>query len=401
MATNATFTWIPQAGILAQEVWYGRLSDVGATLPPATGWNPGANLYNATAALAALNNLDENTKYQFAVLEHCSTGQAPWSIITQYKLVCPTVTITPHTTSVDVSLSILNSSQFANIVAVLTLSIIQVSTGTTISSSTYSGVAIPPVIGNTFSGLIAATAYNVVVSYQLTSGGASIICSTTSVNTAATLSCAIISFSTSNITTNGFTITPAGLQVGDTYDVSLNGGTSFTIINATQPAVAVTGLGSGQTYTVAIRRNCSNGTSSLSSSQNVTTIVNNFNVVDVWYTCSNPTCNGQAIWATTATIRRVSDNSVIYTYNNNPSIPNGFATFIPGILPGVSYSLTATWTANLTKTNGISAVFLTGNTTGQNWGTGLSTITETITFIGATINNISVEVSSRGPVCSC
>lgn len=401
MATNATFTWIPQAGILAQEVWYGRLSDVGATLPPATGWNPGANLYTATANSATLNNLDENTKYQFAVLEHCSTGQAPWSITTQYDLVCPTVTTIPHTTSVEVSLSILNSSQFANIVAILTLSIIQVSTGTTISSSTYSGVAIPPVIGNTFSGLLPATAYNVVVSYQLTNGGASVICSSTSVNTAAALSCSVITFSTSNITTNGFTITPAGLQAGDTYDVSLNGGSSFTIINATQPAIAITGLGAGQTYQVAIRRNCSNGTASVTAVQGVTTVINNFNVVDVWYNCSNPTCNGQAIWASVATIRRVSDNSVIYSYANNPSIPNGFSTFVPGILAGVGYSLTATWVINSAKTNGISAVFLTGNSTSQNWSTGLSTITETITFIGATTNNISVEVSSRGPVCSC
>lgn len=402
MATNATFTWIPQSNIVAQEVWYGALSAVGSTLPPSAGWNPGANLYSATANSATLNNLNENTAYQFAVLSHCSTGDSSWAMLTGYKIFCPTVATTFTATSVGVTLTTLNPSSLFAIINTLTVSLVQVSNGQTVSSANYSGPQIVSPITNTFTSLTASTAYNVVVSYTLTVSGPSTVCSTTAVTTAAPQTCPVISFSITNVTTTGFTVTPIGLQAGDTYDVSVNGGTSFPFINATQPSFALTTLTPNTTYSVVIRRDCANTLTSLSAPQSVTTIVNNFNVIDVWYTCPSggASCSGQAVWASTATIKQTSNNAVIYTYTNNPSIPNGYATFVPGLVSGTQYTLTATWVIDNTKTIGISAVFLTGNSASQNWSTSASTVTESITFIAGPTNNIQIAASSRGSLCA-
>lgn len=401
MATNATFTWIPQSNIVAQEVWYGALSAVGSTLPPAAGWNPGANLYSATANSATLNNLNENTQYQFAVLTHCTTGQSSWGMLTGYKLVCPTVSAVPTSTSVAVTLSTLYPAPLSAIINTLTIALVQVSNGGTVSTANYSGVNILGTLTNTFTGLTVSTAYNVVVSYTLTSGGSSTICSTTAVSTAAAQTCPVISFSISNVNTTGFTVTPAGLQSGDTYDVSINGGTSFAYINATQPSFAIPSLSSGTTYTVVVRRDCANSLTSVTPSQQVTTTVNNFVVTDVWYMCSGggANCNGQAVWCSVASVRATNTGVVLYNYTNNPSIPNGFGGFINGLVVGTEYTLTATWVINGSKTQGISAVFLGANGATQNWSTSQATITESITFVAESTTTIQVQCSSRGSLC--
>lgn len=267
--TNATFTWIPQAGILAQEVWYGRLTDVGATLPPSAGWNQGNNLYSATANSALIPNLDENTKYQFAVLEHCSQGSAPWSIITKYKLVCPVVSVVSHSGSLDVTLTIANASELAKIVSSLVLNLIDPSTGNPVSGANFSGSQITATITQTFSSLSPGTPYLVSVGYTLFPGGPMTVCSTTAVNTAALAPCTAPNFTISNITTTGFVITPSGLVGGDTYDVFLN--TSPVAVAQTSGTYSAIGLTPGVTYSVVVRRNCSGGGSGSSSPQNVTT----------------------------------------------------------------------------------------------------------------------------------
>lgn len=270
MSTNATFSWIPQAGILAQEVWYGRLTDVGSTLPPATGWNQGNNLYNATASTTQLNNLDENTKYQFAVLEHCSAGSSPWSIVTKYKLVCPTVSTILHATSVDVTLSVINAGELSKVIDSLVLNLVDPSTGNPINGVNFSGSQITSSITWTFSGLTASTPYQVVLGYTLIPGGALTNCSTSTVNTAALVPCTPLTFTFSNITTTGFTINVPGLQGGDSYDVFLSN--SDIAASITTSTYNVSNLTPGTTYSVNIRRNCSNATTGMSPSQNVTTI---------------------------------------------------------------------------------------------------------------------------------
>lgn len=272
MSTNATFTWIPQASIVAQEVWYGRLTDVGSTLPPGTGWNQGSNLYTATAGTALINNLNENTIYRFLVESHCSTGDSGWAEKDGYKLVCPTVTTTLHATSVDASLAIFNPGELAKIVNTLTLSIQNAGTGTILNSSAYSGTGIVSPINLSFGGLTPSSNYNIIVSYTLTPNGTSTVCSTTAVTTSPSATCPVITFNTSGITTTNFIVTPFGLVAGDTYDISLDGGTTFLYINATQPSQTISALTPGTTYQVVIRRNCQNGTNSVTAATPVTLI---------------------------------------------------------------------------------------------------------------------------------
>lgn len=285
MSTNATFSWIPQAGILAQEIWYGRLTDVGATLPPASGWNPGTNLYSATATSTQLNNLDENTKYQFAVLEHCSNGSAPWAILSKYKLVCPVVSGVLHTTSVDVSLAVLNAGELSKIISSLVLNLVDPSTGNPINGVNFSGSQITSTITWTFSGLTASTPYQLVLGYTLIPGGAVTNCSTSTINTAALIPCTPPTFAVSNIITTGFTVTVSGLQMGDTYDVFLSGAGQIAV-GVTDPTYVASNLTPGATYSITIRRNCTNSTIGMSASQNVTTI--NSLVGTVSMTIPNP-----------------------------------------------------------------------------------------------------------------
>ncbi len=398
---NATFTWTPQPGIVAQEVWYGKTSTVGSTLPPASGWNQGANLYGATANSANLNNLDINTNYNFAVRSYCTTGQSSWATFTDSSLICPTVTPTVHSTSIDVSLALINPSEFANLVSNLTINLVLVSSGATLSSRSISGTDIVSPYNMTFNGLTASTAYSIVVTFRPAVSSSDIICSTTAVTTSPTATCSTLGFSISNITTSTFSITPTGLSSGDTYDISINNGVSYTYINATQPTQVVTGLSTKTTYSVVVRHNCTNGTNSVTSAQSVTTQDVNFTVIDVFYTCANPACTGKAIYVSTVDIRRTSDNALIYHYDTASAVNGGFSTFITGLVAGTTYSLTANWVVDLSKTHGLSNATLQGNSTHQSYSPSTPTFTESINFVGAATNDVLVTSASLGPICIC
>lgn len=268
MATNATFTWIAQSGTIAQQVWYGQTSIVGSTLPPATGWNQGANLYSPTATSATLNNLQENTMYNFAVESVCSTGASTWSIIQKYKLLCPAITsAVVHTNSVDISVSVINASQLALAIGQLVLAIAD-SSGNVLQSVTYSGAAILSTINNTFTGLTPATPYNVLVKTTPAGGGAQSVCSTTAITAASLTPCTGLSFTVTNVTATGFKVIPSGLNTGDTYDVSTDNGNTF-VSTANTGSSAVITVAPG-VYTVILRRNCIQGGSALGTPQNVT-----------------------------------------------------------------------------------------------------------------------------------
>lgn len=268
MSTNASFQWIPQAGIIAQEVWYGKLTDVGSTLPPGAGWSQGANLYAATANNATLFNLDENTQYQFLVKSHCSTGDSGWSVLGSYKLVCPTIGVVSHTTSIDVTLSVLNAAELSKLVSNLTLTIQEVSSGNVKGIINFSGPSIISTITHNFGSLSASTNYLISLSYAFIPGGPATLCSTKATSTSISPTCSTITFGLSNITTVGFTVTPSGLVGGDTYDISTDGGATF--IPGSQPTYTFVTLTPGTTYSVVVRRNCGNGTSSLTTPQSVT-----------------------------------------------------------------------------------------------------------------------------------
>ncbi len=142
-----------------------------------------------------------------------------------------------------------------------------------------------------------------------------------------------------------------------------------------------------------------NGQSNANQSGTCTPL-NNFYVNDVWYGSFGNACDGEAIYVNSFEITRVSDNALIYTYNSNHST-SSTSGFIPGLVAGVVYKLNATVMANMTKTKGISAVYLTGNSTSQtfsNFGA-QNNVTSSINFTAGSTNNISVGVSSKGTKC--
>lgn len=271
MSTNANFTWTPQAGITAQEVWYGRLTDVGSTLPPGVGWAQGTNLYSATANSATLSTLDENTNYRFLVKSHCTTGGSSWSEIDRYKILCPSISTVSHTTALDVTLSIINVVEFAKIVSGITLSIVDPTTTTIVGTTNYTSVQLAGILNFTFGSLTASKLYNIVLTYTI--GIQTTTCTTITAATSSIPVCAALLFNAASITPTGFTIIPQGLNTGDTWDLSLDGGVTylFTAIPATTTSQVVTGLTQSTTYQVVVRRNCAGGGVGVSTAQAVIT----------------------------------------------------------------------------------------------------------------------------------
>lgn len=83
--------------------------------------------------------------------------------------------------------------------------------------------------------------------------------------------CPVLSFSASEITNTSFTLTVVGVQMGSTYDVSINNGVSFILLSQTLAVIPITGLTPGTAYSVVIRNNCTTGTATTSTSTTVTT----------------------------------------------------------------------------------------------------------------------------------
>lgn len=267
---NANLSWIVQSGVVAQEVWYGQTSAVGNTLPPAVGWNQGANLYGPTANTAVLNNLSQNTKYQFLIREDCSTGASPWTAITSYNLICPTVTVTSHATELDVAISTVNNTALSNIVYSLVLSITDPTTGIILNTVNFTGAGILPNLYQQFIGLTASKSYLITLGYNFGPSGAVTNCYSNTVNTASAAPCTSLTFNIGSVTSTSFTINVTNLSPGDTYDISLDGGSTFPVTNQTAATYMYT-VNAG-TYQVALRRNCVTGGYNVSPAQSVSVV---------------------------------------------------------------------------------------------------------------------------------
>jgi len=397
--SDITLTWIPQNGIMAQELWFGRLTDVGSTLPPTTGWNAGNNLYAATDATATLTNLQPNTKYVFALRSRCNQGSSSWVTIDRYFISCPSISLSVHATSVDVSVAITNLAEFKKIVSSITLTVFD-NFNNVVATNTISGSAIFFNLVTSFTGLSPATTYSLKAEYTLQSSTTPTFCSLQNFTTTTVATCPAPTFTITNINTSGFTITPSGLVAGDTYDISVDNGVTYLYLHAQQPAQVVTGLSQGTTYSVVIRRNCTNGLQTVTTAQTATTVSPNFSNIDVWYNCPGP-CDGQAIYLSSLTIKDAVTNATIFSYTSAMSTGPNYSTFITGLVAGRTYTIAANWVANLTKTNGFSLATINANGNGQGWsGTG-STLSKSLNFVAASTNNIHIGVSSNGPKCAC
>lgn len=397
--SDITLTWIPQAGIVAQEVWFGRLTDVGATLPPSTGWNPGSNLYSATDNTTILSNLQPNTKYAFAVRSRCNQGSSSWTTIDRYFIGCPSISITPHSTTADVSIVTTNASEFKKIASSITLTILD-SSNSVVTSGSLSGLAWQSTVLTSFNGLSPSSNYTLKLEYTPLSGGTPTFCSSQSFSTTAVATCPAPIFTVTNINSTGFTVTPSGLVAGDTYDISLNNGVTYAYLHAQQPAQVITGLIQGTTYPVKIRRNCVNGLQTVTSAQSITTTSPNFVVNDIWYNCPGP-CDGRAIYLGLLTIRDTVTNTIVYTYTSTFSTGPNFSTFVSGLVAGRTYTIAASWNADLSKTNGFIQVSISANGSSQTWPATGSTAAKSLNFVAASSNNIQIGTLSAGPKCAC
>jgi hypothetical protein len=124
-------------------------------------------------------------------------------------------------------------------------------------------------------------------------------------------------------------------------------------------------------------------------------------VRDIWFDCAGEVCDGPAIFCVTFSVRRESDNALIFGYNFD-GVNRIRTGHMPTLVDGVNYILEAEWAADITKTN-FDYTFLTGNSTSNAWEevNGESAI-RSIVFMGAAdSNHILVQVTSEGALCSC
>jgi hypothetical protein len=133
---------------------------------------------------------------------------------------------------------------------------------------------------------------------------------------------------------------------------------------------------------------------------------NNFNTVwtvtDEWYVCWGQPCDGVAVYCTYFTVRRQSDDFLVYSYTYDEGGRSRTA-HLPTLEVGVAYVLEAEWFADEAKTTGFDTVSLTGNATSTSWtesGTGY--VTHSITFVGVAGENVISVVGTVGaPDCTC
>lgn len=141
-------------------------------------------------------------------------------------------------------------------------------------------------------------------------------------------------------------------------------------------------------------------------SEAVPWVTNNFNtlwsVSDAWYVCWGEPCDGAAVYCNWFTVRRQSDDFLVYGYGFNWDGPSR-SGYLPTLEEGVAYVLESEWFADDTKTSGFASVSLTGNSTNTSWvefGTG--TVTHSITFVGVAGENIiNVVATAAEPTCIC
>lgn len=396
---NATFSWIPQSGVSAEEAWYGKLADVGSTLPPGVGWNNNGGLLGASDSSVLFNGLSLNTKYRFLVKSHCTFGDSAYAELDSSKLKCPDVTISFTDTTINATLAITNPDEFPTVTDSISVALINIATSNVVSTVTLVSPYTASMSAN-FTGLTQNTNYNITVS----TGNPLVICSTTPVTTAVTNVCTVITYTVTNRTDTSFDINITNLG-SETYDISLNGGISYTYTGLTGTVTHITGLTIGTGYNVVIRRNCT-PTPSLTPVQTVYTLSPNLTVSDaIQHTCpATPACAGRQVWATNVQVRKVSNNALIYNYDvnlaANPDLQ--VVRFVPALTEGDQYSVTASWTTDTGKTNGIASVGIQAASAFQQWSGGSTTQSHSLTFIANNSSNaIFVFAGSTGSNCTC
>lgn len=282
---DITINWVPVNGG-SYEIWYAKLSVVGTTSePPTTGWVKAAGSpFDSALGTASILGVDNNTQYRVDTRNDCTQNDSIWTDDIRYKLVCPSISLVANPVSpsdagasITASVTLSNRIEFESIASSITLQIRKTSDSSIVETKMISSPYSTDTLSYTFNNLLTGTNYTVYLSIQDGIEGTSINCS----NQAATTQTPVIvpppvcnapTFSITNVTANNATINiTSTLNSGDKYDISLNGGTSYTYTGITTQSFQLTGLSTATSYQIVVRLNCVAGGIGTSTSQTFTT----------------------------------------------------------------------------------------------------------------------------------
>lgn len=283
MAT-AVVNWTPSNGT-TYEIWYAKLSVVGTTsLPPTSGWTQATGSpFDSSLGVASIPGLDDNTIYRIAARIDCTGPDSDWVSISDYKLVCPGLGVVANPTdsnpgaSVTATITILNYIEFEAIAPTITVAIRKTS-GVTIEQSHQFTAPYPnSVLTWTFPSLVNSTQYTVILTVQDSIASSTVSCGTQTVTTSSAVIvpppfCFSPDFTLSAISKDTVDVTVTStILTGDTFDISIDGGLTYSFLNVATPTFQVFGLTPATMYQIVVRRNCGAGGSNASTSQTFTT----------------------------------------------------------------------------------------------------------------------------------
>lgn len=280
---NAVVTWVPVNGS-SYEIWYAKLSTVGATtVPPSTGWTQATGSpFDSSLGTGTISGLDDNTQYRIEVRSDCMQNDSQWVDNIEYKVICPTLSLTANPVSstdvgasITASVSILNYMEFESIGTSITLTVTKVSDSSIVATKVFTAPYAGPTLTNIFSGLLVNTNYSVSIVVHNGITSTDITCTAQSTTTQSPVVvpppvCNPPTFSITNVTASSATININGLSAGDVYNISLDGGATFPITGTATP-YNLTGLVAGTSYSIVVRLNCATGGIGITTSQTFTT----------------------------------------------------------------------------------------------------------------------------------
>lgn len=294
MAT-ALITWVPTNGG-SYEVWFAKLSVVGTTsLPPATGWTQATGSpFNSSLGTASITGLDDNTQYRIDVRADCTGVDSNWVDNIKYKLDCPALGVVANPVGgEDVGASVTATITLSNLVeyeAIVSSLVLTVKDGgnNVVQTTTFTSPYASSTLTYTFSNLLTGTNYNVVLQQVDGVGNVTTTCATDPITTQTPVVvpppvCNPPTFAISNITSTTATISiTSSLNLADTYDISLDGGLTYSITgqspmvggppsHATVAVYQLTGLVADTSYKIVVRYHCASGGIGISTSQTFTT----------------------------------------------------------------------------------------------------------------------------------
>lgn len=273
--------WVPVNGG-SYEIWYAKLSTVGTTSePPSSGWIQAAGSpFDSSLGTASILGVDNNTQYRVDTRNDCTQNDSTWTDDIRYKLVCPSMSLVANPVSpsdagasITASVVLSNRIEFETITNSITLQIRKTSDNSVVETKVISASYPTDTLSYIFNNLLTGTNYTVYLSIQDGIAGTSINCSNQALTTQTPIVvpppvCNAPTFSVTNVTSNAATITVTStLNSGDTYDISLNGGTSYGYTGIITQSFQLTGLTAATNYQIVVRLNCIAGGIGVSTSQ--------------------------------------------------------------------------------------------------------------------------------------